>query len=92
MSLDAKYILIYDLHALPSACLSDAEWLYNTFGGQYVIFDNHHCLFWDKPKYKLLPDDISKLECSQLFECDDNSECYYEIDLETGLRADGSDG
>lgn len=70
MSLDASYILSYDnLHYLePTPMQKDIEYLKKEYGGAFTVFDHGNSIFWEKPKYTLLPEEFKKLMADQILE------------------------
>lgn len=75
MSLDAQYILRYEGgyfsdHRHPST--KDIKYLEENFGGEVVDISGFRSnYYWDKPKHKLLPEQIDKLVADQVLECED---------------------
>lgn len=69
MSLDANYLLVYDsLPYIGSTPMErDIEYLKENFGGEFIYVD-HTTIFWNKPKYTLLPTEFKKLEADQILE------------------------
>lgn len=70
MSLDASYILVYDAlgYGEPTPMKRDMEYLKNKHGGEFDIFDGGYSIFWWKPKYTLLDEDIQDLMADQILE------------------------
>jgi len=69
MSADAKYLLCYDnlLYVSPTPMERDIYFLKNEYGGTFKVI-NDCLLYWDKPKYTLIYDEIEKLMADQVFE------------------------
>jgi hypothetical protein len=69
MSLDARYILVYDNldYLEPTPMERDKKFLEDNFGGE-VEFMECCTLFWDKPKYILSQEDIDSLQADQVLE------------------------
>ena len=70
MSLDARYILQYDTQAYipPTPMDKDKNFLESEYGGECVQIGSEFTVFWDKPKYTLLPEDVEKLMADQVLE------------------------
>lgn len=70
MSLDARYILVYDslYDEKTHPRHKDIKFLEEKYGGEFVIFDNGNSVFWDKPKHTLLPEEIKRLNADQVLE------------------------
>lgn len=69
MSLDAKYLLIYyNLpYVSPPPMALDIDYLTSKYGGN-VNYIESTTIYWDKPKYTLLPEDIANLYADQVLE------------------------
>lgn len=69
MSTDAQYILDYEVNSYlkPTPMEIDKKFLEDKYGGE-VEFITSFCLFWDNPKYTLLPDDVSLLMADRVLE------------------------
>ncbi len=70
MSLDANYILSYDHQGYvePTPMQRDMEYLEKEYGGAFTVFDDGYSIFWEKPKYTLLPEELKKLMADQVLE------------------------
>ena len=70
MSLDARYILRYDCqsYVAPTPMAKDIEFLKKEYGGEFIEIGWEYDLFWDKPKYTLLSEEIKKLHADQILE------------------------
>lgn len=69
MSLDARYILVYDNfpYLEPTPMVIDIKFLQDKYGGK-AEFIECSTVFWDKPKYTLSQDDITNLLADQILE------------------------
>lgn len=69
MSLDAVYILVYEVHGYlpPTPMDKDRNYLKDKYGGSFLNLDGFS-LFWDKPKYTLLRDELKNLFADQVLE------------------------
>lgn len=78
MSLDARYILKYDIlpYVAPTPQDKDKKYLEEKYGGEVVKFDNYESYYYDKPKYTLLPEDLDALRADQVLECTDNDDVW----------------
>ncbi len=69
MSLDANYLLVYEnlhyIEPLPQAL--DMRYLKDKYGGHFS-FVQPTTMYWEKPKYTLLPEDIASLAADQVLE------------------------
>ena len=72
MSLDARYIFVYDnLHYIqPSPMRKDISYLAQKYGGTFEHVETT-TIYWGKPKYTLLPEDILSLHADQILERQD---------------------
>ena len=69
MSLDANYILFYENfdYSNPTPMQRDKEYLENKFGGCFFEF-GCYLIYWEKPKYTLLKEEIKNLLAHQILE------------------------
>lgn len=69
MSLDANYILVYDPlpYLEPYPWEFDISYLRDKYGGSFINIDGT-TIFWEKPKYTLLPDEFNNLKADQILE------------------------
>lgn len=69
MSLDAKYLLVYDNHDYGqlTPMEKDIAYLKIKYGGvfEYIDYSN---VYWDKPKYTLSHEEINNLSADQILE------------------------
>jgi hypothetical protein len=70
MSLDARYILKYDCQSYlsPTPMELDKKFLFEKYGGEFMEIGWEYDLFWEKPKYTLLAEEIKKLHADQILE------------------------
>jgi len=69
MSLDAEYIFSYEFFD-DLLREEDMAMLRDKYGGDFLKI-SHHCggtIYWEKPKYTLLPEEINSLRAAQIFE------------------------
>lgn len=73
MSLDARYILHYECQSYikPTPMEKDIAYLKEKFGGDFIEIGWEFDIFWDKPKYTLLEEDLKPLYADQVLECRD---------------------
>lgn len=69
MSLDARYLLVYDdlPYRSPTPMDKDIAYLAEEYGGEFTTI-RYTNIFWDKPKYTLLPDKVKNLLADQILE------------------------
>lgn len=69
MSLDARYILVYDVQGYvgESPMDKDKNYLNEKYGGEFDYIDGYS-VFWNKPKYTLLKEEIKNLLADQILE------------------------
>ena len=69
MSLDARYLLVYeDLpYIKPTPMDKDIEYLKEKYGGEFDII-RYSTIHWDKPKYTLPRDEFKNLNADQIIE------------------------
>jgi hypothetical protein len=72
MSLDARYIFVYDVQGYvgKSPMDIDKDYLKEKFGGEFEYIDGYS-VFLNKPKYTLLPHEIDNLHADQVLERQD---------------------
>lgn len=70
MSLDASYILVYDVlgYVEPHPAHIDYLYLYEEYGGYFNFFNHGYSVYWEKPKYLLPREDLEKLLADQVLE------------------------
>lgn len=70
MSLDASYILVYDVlsYIMPTPVDQDILFLDKEYGGYFKRFNHGYSIYWEKPKYCLSADEIQKLNADQVLE------------------------
>lgn len=76
MSADGRYILKYDVqdYKEPTPMQKDIKYLTEKYGGKiHQMYDDinylaEYELFYEKPKYKLIPEDIQELKADQILE------------------------
>jgi hypothetical protein len=70
MSLDARYILKYDTqnYKEPTPMSKDIKYLTEKYGGELQEINWKYDLFYEKPKYTLLEEDIEELKADQVLE------------------------
>lgn len=76
MSLDAKYILRYEIqpYSSPTPMSKDIEYLQNKYGGDFIQMGSEYDLYWEKPKYTLLQEELKQLYADQILEYKDCDE------------------
>ena len=76
MSLDARYILSYDClpYVTPTPMQKDKMYLLEKYGGEFIEIGWEYDIFWNKPKYTLLPEDLKVLLADQVLE---KRDCEY---------------
>lgn len=69
MSLDARYLLVYETlgYVGETPMEKDIHYLQSNYGGSFEYVDCTS-VFWDKPKYILLPNELEKLYADQILE------------------------
>ena len=69
MSLDARYLFVYDNlgYVEPSPMKKDIEYLKYKYGGEFMEVQET-TIFWDKPKYTLDYEEFSNLLADQILE------------------------
>jgi hypothetical protein len=69
MSLDANYLLCYDNlgYISPTPMEKDTTYLKEKYGGEFHFITDTN-IYWSKPKYTLLPDEIESLMADQVLE------------------------
>ncbi len=69
MSLDARYLLVYDDlgYISPTPPEKDIQYLEEKYGGKVIHLEGH-TYFWDKPKHTLLDEEIKNLHADQVIE------------------------
>lgn len=69
MSLDANYLLVYDnlSYASPTPMAKDIEYLETLHGGHFE-FVQATTVYWEKPKYRLHPNEVQCLLADQVIE------------------------
>lgn len=70
MSLDANYILSYDNqnYVSPTPMQIDKMFLKDKYGGYFMPFEDGYSVYWEKPKYTLLEEDLSNLLADRVLE------------------------
>lgn len=80
MSLDARYIFVYD-----SLCDNlmeiDKCYLEQKYGGSLEELYGASSFFWDKPKYTLLDEEFKNLHCLQILEKTEDDMIWRIIDV-----------
>lgn len=81
MSNDAAYLLAYDVqpYVQPSPMRKDKEYLMEEHGGEVIELHHGYLLYWEKPKYLLIPDEIKNLLADQIFERQDSEGFWKKI-------------
>lgn len=69
MSLDANYLLIYDNlpYIKPTPMEKDIQYLKEKYGGHFECIECS-TVYWEKPKYILLPEEYENLMADQILE------------------------
>lgn len=70
MSLDARYLLVYEAlyYISPTPIEKDIKYLKNKYGGEFYDIDGRFSIYWDKPKYTLPEEEYDKLHADQILE------------------------
>lgn len=68
MSLDARYILVYETVYEGQPWHEDIKYLSEKYGGEFTFFNGCRSIFWDKPKHTLSEEEFKKLFADQILE------------------------
>lgn len=69
MSLDARYLLVYDDlgYVGETPMEKDIHYLQSNYGGSFEYIE-YSSIYWDKPKYTLPKSELEKLYADQVLE------------------------